>query len=63
MAVVGSFLVSERILGPKTFIVVGLSALLSYDLMTKTHDPASLRVYRGKYLLRTLFRNEQTCKC
>lgn len=51
VAVVGSFLVSERVLGPKTFIAVLLGGLLSYDLMTKTHDPASLRIYRGPGLL------------
>ena len=54
VAAAGSFLVSERILGPKTFIVVSLSLLLSYDLMTKTHDPASLRVYRGKKPIKPL---------
>lgn len=72
VAVVGSFLVSERILKPKSIIVVALTGILSYDLMTKTHDPASLRVYRGPgllaftllcaaYSLRTWRRNGVAC--
>ena len=48
VAAVGSFVVSERVLKPKATALFILGCLLAYDLTTKTHDSASLRVYRGK---------------
>jgi len=48
VAAVGSFFMSERVLKPKATLLVILGCLLTYDLTTKTHDVASLRVYRGK---------------
>lgn len=47
LAAVGSFVVSERVLRPKATILVIMGCVLCYDLKTKTHDPSSLRVYRG----------------
>jgi hypothetical protein len=69
---VGSFVVSERVLKPKASILVILGCVLAYDLTTKTHDPSSLRVYRGPgllaftlmmvaYSLRTWRRNGVAC--
>ena len=49
MAAVGSFFMSERVLKPKATVLVLLGCVLTYDLTTKTHDVASLRVYRGEY--------------
>ena len=51
VAAVGSFAVSERVLKPKATALVILGSVLAYDLKTKTHDVASLRVYRGPALL------------
>ena len=48
LAAVGSFVVSERVLKPKATVLVILGCVLAYDLTTKTRDPSSLRVYRGK---------------
>lgn len=47
LAAVGSFVVSERVLKPKSTLLVILGCVLAYDLTTKTRDPSSLRVYRG----------------
>eukprot|EP00525_Craspedostauros_australis_P012953 CAMPEP_0198136184 /NCGR_PEP_ID=MMETSP1442-20131203/60982_1 /TAXON_ID= /ORGANISM="Craspedostauros australis, Strain CCMP3328" /LENGTH=91 /DNA_ID=CAMNT_0043797391 /DNA_START=457 /DNA_END=729 /DNA_ORIENTATION=+ len=47
IAAVGSFVVSERVLKPKATALFILGCVLAYDLKTKTHDPVSLRVYRG----------------
>jgi len=47
VAAVGSFVVSERVLKPKATALFMLLCVLAYDLTTKTHDPVSLRVYRG----------------
>lgn len=49
VAAVGSFFMSERVLKPKATVLVLLGCVLTYDLTTKTHDVASLRVYRGLY--------------
>ncbi|GAX15022.1 hypothetical protein FisN_12Lh282 [Fistulifera solaris] len=51
VAAVGSFFMSERVLKPKATVLVLLGCVLTYDLTTKTHDVASLRVYRGPALL------------
>jgi hypothetical protein len=48
LAAVGSFVVSESVLKPKATALFALLCLLAYDLTAKTHDAASLRVYRGK---------------
>lgn len=49
LASVGSFVVSERVLKPKASVLLILGCILAYDLTTKTHDAASLRVYRGTF--------------
>jgi hypothetical protein len=51
LAAVGSFVVSEQVLKPKATLLVILGCVLAYDLTSKTHDPSSLRVYRGPALL------------
>jgi hypothetical protein len=48
LASVGSFVMSERVLKPKASILTLLGCVLAYDLTTKTHDPSSLRIYRGR---------------
>jgi hypothetical protein len=47
VAAVGSFVMSERLIKPKAFIMVGLALLLMHDLATHSNDAASLRIYRG----------------
>mmetsp|Transcript_21909 Transcript_21909/g.30859 ORF Transcript_21909/g.30859 Transcript_21909/m.30859 type:complete len:764 (-) Transcript_21909:521-2812(-) len=72
VAAIGSFAISERVLRPKATILVILASVLAYDLTTKTHDPSSLRIYRGPalaaftllccaYSLRTWRRNGVAC--
>eukprot|EP00521_Asterionellopsis_glacialis_P010071 CAMPEP_0195290904 /NCGR_PEP_ID=MMETSP0707-20130614/6581_1 /TAXON_ID=33640 /ORGANISM="Asterionellopsis glacialis, Strain CCMP134" /LENGTH=769 /DNA_ID=CAMNT_0040351087 /DNA_START=135 /DNA_END=2444 /DNA_ORIENTATION=- len=72
IAAIGSFAISERVLRPKATILVILASILAYDLTTKTHDPSSLRIYRGPalaaftlmctaYSLRTWRRNGVAC--
>ena len=48
---VGSFMMSEHVLKPKSSLLCILGCVLAYDLTTKTHDSSSLRVYRGPALL------------
>ena len=65
LASVGSFVVSERVLKPKASVLLILGCILAYDLTTKTHDVASLRVYRGEFCfcvvsLYSLFLYKQT---
>ena len=47
VAAVGSFIVSERVIKAKATVLLGLLCLVCYDLTIHSHDPASLRVYRG----------------
>ena len=51
IAAVGSFMVSERLLPPKSLLNAGMSLLFVYDMIIYQHDYASLRVYRGPGLL------------
>lgn len=47
LAAVGSFVVSERVIRAKASVLVVLSSVAVWDLCRHSHDPASLRVYRG----------------
>ena len=49
VAAVSSFAISERVLKPKATALFILGCILAHDLTTKTHDIASLRVYRGEF--------------
>jgi len=51
VASIGSFMVSERLLPPKSIIAISLGGLFLYDLSMYSHDHGSLRVYRGPGLL------------
>merc|ERR1711862_165623 len=43
--------VSERLLPPKSILIIGMSILFIYDMIIYQHGYASLRVYRGPGLL------------
>lgn len=51
VAAIGSFMVSERVLPPKSIVVVGLGGLFMFDLIMYSHEHGALRVYRGPGLL------------
>ena len=46
-ASVGSFVVSERVIRAKASVLAVLASVAVYDLCHHSHDPESLRVYRG----------------
>jgi len=51
VAAIGSFVVSEKVIKFKAYIIFGLLCTVFYDLSIYTNDPVSLRVYRGPALI------------
>jgi hypothetical protein len=47
-ASVGSFVLSERVIKAKAWVLAVLGAVVAYDLTQTSEDPWSLRVYRGE---------------
>eukprot|EP00957_Ditylum_brightwellii_P171798 13078328-Ditylum_brightwellii.AAC.1 len=55
VAAVGSFMMSERVLRPKATVFFVMGCVFVYDLTSHTHDPTSLRCYRGPAMMSLAF--------